>query len=40
LTAHDWPGNVRELRNVVERVLAYSPAPDVITSANLELAPA
>jgi transcriptional regulator with PAS, ATPase and Fis domain len=37
LAAYDWPGNVRELRNVIERVLAYSPAPDVITRSHLEL---
>jgi hypothetical protein len=35
LTGHDWPGNVRELRNVIERVLAYAPPPDVITAAHL-----
>jgi hypothetical protein len=35
LTGHDWPGNVRELRNVIERVLAYAPPPDVITAAQL-----
>jgi hypothetical protein len=35
LTGHGWPGNVRELRNVIERVLAYAPPPDVITAAHL-----
>jgi two-component system nitrogen regulation response regulator NtrX len=29
LTAHDWPGNVRELRNLVERLLLFSPG-DVV----------
>ncbi len=28
LARHDWPGNVRELRNVVERSVYRSPAPE------------
>jgi transcriptional regulator with PAS, ATPase and Fis domain len=38
LVAHAWPGNVRELRNVIERVLAYSPVPRTITRAHLRIA--
>ncbi|HEY3816860.1 MAG TPA: sigma 54-interacting transcriptional regulator [Polyangiaceae bacterium] len=37
LTAHDWPGNVRELRNVLERALAYSPAPRVLRPEHVKL---
>ncbi|HVZ36496.1 MAG TPA: Fis family transcriptional regulator, partial [Polyangiaceae bacterium] len=37
LLAHPWPGNVRELRNVIERTLAFSPVPDVITAKHLRL---
>jgi DNA-binding NtrC family response regulator len=37
LDAHDWPGNVRELRNVLERALAYSPAPRVLLPEHLRL---
>jgi len=29
---------VRELRNVIERALAFSPAPDVLTARHLRLA--
>jgi len=35
LQAQKWPGNVRELRNVIERSLAYSPLPEVLTAADL-----
>jgi DNA-binding NtrC family response regulator len=28
MTKHDWPGNVRELRNVIERAVLLSEAPD------------
>jgi transcriptional regulator with PAS, ATPase and Fis domain len=38
LVEHAWPGNVRELRNVIERVLAYSPVPRTITRAHLRIA--
>jgi DNA-binding NtrC family response regulator len=29
LKAYDWPGNVREIRNVVERAVVISPAPEI-----------
>lgn len=35
LQAQRWPGNVRELRNVIERSLAYSPLPEILTAADL-----
>lgn len=35
LMEHRWPGNVRELRNVIERSLAYSPLPEVLTTEDL-----
>ncbi len=35
LLAHPWRGNVRELRNVIERALAFSPAPDVLQARHL-----
>ncbi|MEO8182840.1 MAG: sigma-54 dependent transcriptional regulator [Deltaproteobacteria bacterium] len=38
LLAHPWRGNVRELRNVIERALAFSPAPDVLQARHLHLA--
>jgi transcriptional regulator with PAS, ATPase and Fis domain len=38
LLGHGWRGNVRELRNVIERALAFSPAPDVLTARHLRLA--
>jgi DNA-binding NtrC family response regulator len=37
LMAHDWRGNVRELRNVIERSLAFSPAPDVLQLRHLRI---
>jgi len=37
LVAHRWPGNARELRNVIERALAYSPPPPVLTAGHLRL---
>jgi transcriptional regulator with PAS, ATPase and Fis domain len=37
LVAHNWPGNVRELRNVIERAMAFSPAPGVLRSEHLSL---
>ncbi|HVU04425.1 MAG TPA: sigma 54-interacting transcriptional regulator [Polyangiaceae bacterium] len=37
LMSHRWPGNVRELRNVIERVLAFSPAPTVLRAEHLRL---
>ena len=37
LSAHPWRGNVRELRNVIERALAFSPAPEVIQAKHLRL---
>jgi len=37
LRAHPWLGNVRELRNVLERTLAFSPLPTVITAEHLGL---
>ena len=30
LAEHDWPGNVRELLNLIERVLARGPRPDLV----------
>jgi hypothetical protein len=38
LLAHPWRGNVRELRNVIERALAFSPAPDVLQARHLRFA--
>jgi DNA-binding NtrC family response regulator len=38
LQLHSWPGNVRELRNVVERAMAYSPVPRVLSAQHLRLA--
>jgi Sigma-54 interaction domain len=35
LANYPWPGNVRELRNIIERALAFSPPPPVLTSAHL-----
>jgi Sigma-54 interaction domain len=35
LSAHPWPGNVRELRNVMERAMAFSPAPSVLRAEHL-----
>jgi hypothetical protein len=37
LVSHSWPGNVRELRNVIERAMAFSPAPSVLRSEHLSL---
>jgi transcriptional regulator with PAS, ATPase and Fis domain len=37
LSAHNWPGNVRELRNVIERALAFSPAPSVLRAEHLHI---
>jgi transcriptional regulator with PAS, ATPase and Fis domain len=37
LVAHHWPGNVRELRNVIERALAFSPAPSVLRAEHLRV---
>jgi hydrogenase-4 transcriptional activator len=37
LVSYRWPGNVRELRNVVERALAFTPAPEVLRAEHLEL---
>jgi hypothetical protein len=37
LSAHSWPGNVRELRNVIERAMAFSPAPDVLRAEHLHI---
>lgn len=37
LMEHDWPGNVRELRNVIERSLAYTPLPRVLSADDLRL---
>ena len=37
LLSHHWPGNVREVRNVIERALAYSPLPTVLTAEHLRL---
>lgn len=35
LHEHPWPGNVRELKNAIERVLAFSPMPALITARQL-----
>ncbi len=35
LLSHSWPGNVREVRNVIERALAFSPLPQVLTVEHL-----
>jgi hypothetical protein len=37
LLAHPWRGNVRELRNVIERALAFSPRPEVLSARHLRL---
>jgi hypothetical protein len=37
LSAHTWPGNVRELRNVIERAMAFSPAPSVLRAEHLRI---
>jgi Sigma-54 interaction domain len=37
LLAHPWRGNVRELRNVIERALAFSPRPEVLSAQHLRL---
>lgn len=37
LSAHSWPGNVRELRNVIERAMAFSPAPTVLRAEHLRI---
>jgi transcriptional regulator with AAA-type ATPase domain len=37
LESHPWPGNVRELRNVIERAMAYSPVPQVLSAEHLRL---
>jgi len=37
LAQHSWPGNVRELRNVMERVMAYTPVPAVLTASHLRI---
>jgi hypothetical protein len=37
LSAHRWPGNVRELRNVIERAMAFSPAPSVLRAEHLHI---
>jgi DNA-binding transcriptional regulator YiaG len=39
LLAHPWRGNVRELRNVIERALAFSPRPELLTARHLRLSP-
>src|SRR3954465_12202445 len=38
MSKHDWPGNVRELRNVIERAVLLSEAPE--TEESLRRAPA
>ncbi|HEU4410883.1 MAG TPA: sigma 54-interacting transcriptional regulator [Polyangiaceae bacterium] len=35
LATYPWPGNARELRNVIERALAFSPPPPVLTASHL-----
>jgi tetratricopeptide (TPR) repeat protein len=35
LLSHNWPGNVRQVRNVIERALAFSPLPQVLTVEHL-----
>jgi predicted ATP-dependent protease len=37
LLTHTWPGNVREVRNVIERALAFSPLPSVLTAEHLRI---
>jgi hypothetical protein len=37
LVAYDFPGNVPELRSVIERALAYSPAPRVLRAEHLQV---
>jgi transcriptional regulator with PAS, ATPase and Fis domain len=37
LLAHPWPGNVRELRNVIDRAMAFAPAPAVLSARHLRL---
>lgn len=37
LQAYTWPGNVREVRNVVDRVMAYSPVPRLLGLEHLRL---
>jgi predicted ATP-dependent protease len=37
LESHSWPGNVRELRNVMERAMAYSPIPSVLSASQLRI---
>jgi MoxR-like ATPase len=37
LAQHQWPGNVRELRNVMERAVAYTPVPAVLTASHLRI---
>jgi predicted ATP-dependent protease len=37
LLASPWRGNVRELRNVIERALAYSPRPEVLSARHLKI---
>jgi DNA-binding NtrC family response regulator len=41
MRSYDWPGNVRELRNLMERLLANSEAPEVdVEELRLQLPPA
>jgi transcriptional regulator with PAS, ATPase and Fis domain len=35
LLAHPWRGSVRELRHVIERALAFSPAPAMLQARHL-----
>jgi predicted ATP-dependent protease len=37
LVGYAWPGNVRELRNVIDRVMAFAPRPDVIRAEHVKL---
>jgi len=37
LLGHPWPGNVRELRNVIDRAMAFAPAPAVLSARHLRL---
>jgi hypothetical protein len=39
LVGHAWPGNVRELRNVIDRVMAFSPRPEILKAEHLRLGP-
>jgi transcriptional regulator with PAS, ATPase and Fis domain len=39
LVGHPWPGNVRELRNVIDRVMAFAPRPEIIRAEHLRLGP-